>query len=464
MSEAGAGLVEETGVDAGADARRVRRYRYVVDGKEATKAFDLSEEGLIDSSRHSLFDFIDGDALDGMSMRDRLGMVNEFVEDYQRKRHYQYRRVSLDGSSPVMEVHDAYDGTRRRMVNLASNDYLNLTKHPKVVAAGMAALEKYGAGAGSVPLLAGTLDIHKRLERRAAEFKGCEDALLFTSGFGMNYGVLSTLLRKNDAAIIDMYAHASLADGCRHTNRIPFRHNDMASLEAALSRAARKYVNRIVVVDGVYSMDGDIAPLDRIVELAHAYGALVMVDEAHASGVVGRNGRGTPNHCGVEGKVDIVAGTFSKGLGSVGGFVASSREIINYLHILSRPYFFSTAPAPAVSGALLAAFDVVEQESRLRERLWENIGYFRSSLQAMGFDLGDAQTAIFPLIIGDDWKVKELCLRLHRSDIYANPVPYPAVPKRLARVRMTVTAGLERVDLDRALEAVERHSRDLGII
>jgi len=261
-----------------------------------------------------------------------------------------------------------------------------------------------------------------------------------------------------------MYVHASIIDGCKSTNTKFFRHNDMDSLEKTLARVKDKYRTKLIVVDGVYSMDGDIAPLDRIVELAKAHGAYVMVDEAHATGVIGETGRGTPQHHKIEGKVDIVAGTLSKGLGGVGGFIAASGELVELLRYYSRPYIFSTAMTPQVTGSLLAALDIIEDEPEHIKRLWENIRYFRSNLTAMGFDLGNSETAIFPITIGDDLKVREMCRRLHELDIYVNPVMYPAVPKRLSRIRMSLMSALTREQLDKALEALETVGKEYDVI
>ncbi|MEA4849698.1 MAG: aminotransferase class I/II-fold pyridoxal phosphate-dependent enzyme, partial [Clostridiaceae bacterium] len=279
-----------------------------------------------------------------------------------------------------------------------------------------------------------------------------------------NCGTLLSILQEEDIAILDMYVHASIIDGCKSTNTKFFRHNDMDSLERTLEKVKNKYRTKLIVVDGVYSMDGDIAPLDRIVELAESSGAYVMIDEAHATGVIGDTGRGTPQHYNIEGKVDIVAGTLSKALGGVGGFVASKGELVELLRYYSRSYIFSTAMTPQVAGSLLAAIDVIEEEPEHRKKLWENIRYFKSNLAALGFDLGSSETAIFPIIIGDDLKVKEMCRRLHELDIYVNPVMYPAVPKRLSRIRMSLMSAHTREHLDKALEAMETVGREYQVI
>lgn len=415
----------------------------------------------MDSRNYSLADFFKVPDTDIMG---RAKAFAEYRKDIVDRRHMQYRRVSTDGSGPVMKVLDQYTGKMKEMVYLASNDYLNLTKHPRTIQAGREALEKYGSGAGSVPLLGGTLDLHIELEKKIAEFKGCEDSIIYTSGFGSNCGTLLTMLQEEDIAILDILVHASILDGCKATNMRFFRHNDMDSLEKVLSRVKDKYRTKLIVVDGVYSMDGDIAPLDRIVELAKAYGAYVMIDEAHATGVIGETGRGTPQHHNIEGKVDIVAGTLSKALGGVGGFIAASSELVELLRFYSRPYIFSTAMAPQVAGSLLAALDIIEDEPEHKEKLWNNINYFKSNLTAMGFDLGNSETAIFPIIIGDDLKVREMCRRLHEMDIYVNPVMYPAVPKRLARIRMSLMSAHTREHLDKALEAMETVGKEFDVV
>lgn len=390
-----------------------------------------------------------------LSFQERVDDFDDWITDMYELEHLQYRRESISGSKPMIEIIDIYTDEKKRMINLASNDYLNLTKHPRVINAGISALMSYGLGSGSVPLLAGTLDIHKKLERRIAEFKSTEDAIIFPSGFVSNYGFLSTMLKENDAAIIDMYAHASLFEGCLHRNKHLFLHNNMKSLEKVLRECENNYRNKIIVVDGVYSMDGDIAPLDKIVPLARKYGAHVLIDEAHATGVIGSNGKGTLEFFGMEGEVDFVAGTFSKGLGGVGGFIATNKKVVAYLNYLCRPFMFSTAPSPSVTGGLIEAINVLEQEKSLRKKLWDNIYYFKNKLLSKGFNIGNSETAIFPIIFGHDSIVKEVCRILHQNNVYANPVLYPAVPRRLARIRFSVTSGLKRDELDKAIDVLE---------
>lgn len=409
----------------------------------------------------SLIDFLD---IDDCDISKRAKIFNDYANHTKKNKHDYYKRVSLSGSSPVMNIYDQYTGREKEMVYLASNDYLNLTRHPRTIAAGMKALKEYGTGAGSVPLLGGTFDIHVELERKIAKFKGCENAILYSSGYGANCGSLLALLQDKDIAILDRLVHASIIDGCKNTNVKFFKHNSLKSLEQILERSKKQYRTKLIVVDGVYSMDGDIAPLNKIVELAKAYSAYVMVDEAHASGVIGEMGRGTPEHFGLEGKVDIVSGTFSKAFGAVGGFVAANQELVELLYFYSRSYMFSTAPTPQVIGSLIEAIDVIETEPELRRNLWKNITYFKENLLHLGFDLGNSETAIFPIIIGDDYKTKEACRMLHERGIYVNLVLYPAVQRNASRLRMSLMSTHKKEHLDKALNALSEVGKELNII
>jgi glycine C-acetyltransferase len=313
-----------------------------------------------------------------------------FINDLKQNELYHWHRTLTSPSANRVKIKDIYTGQVREMIMMASNNYLGLTTHPRVVEAGRRAHDKYGAGAGSVPLLGGNLDLHRELELRLAEFKGCEDAIIFTSGYSSNVGCVSAFVRNGDVAINDRLNHASLLDGCKLSGGTlrSFLHNDLNSLEKVLKSCDKDFNGKLVIVDGVFSMDGDITPLPEILELAHRYGARVMIDEAHASGVIGANGRGTPEHFSVEGKTDIVAGTLSKGLAGVGGFVASTKDVINYLRYYARSYMFSTALPPAVTGSLIEAINVIETEPELRDRLWHNIRFMINNLRGMGVMTG----------------------------------------------------------------------------
>lgn len=395
---------------------------------------------------------------------DRANIAYEYLKHEYQNHNLFTRRVSLTGSAPEVEIYDVYTKEFRKMIYFASNDYLNLTKHPKTIEAGIEAIKKYGSGAGSVPILGGTTDLHIKLEEKVAKFKGCEASIAYSSGFGSNCGTLLALLKKSDLAILDMYVHASIVDGCKNTNIEYFLHNDMKHLEKILKRSYGKYNTVLVIVDGVYSMDGDIAPLDQIVEITKRYNGFVMVDEAHATGVIGKNGKGTPEYFNLEGKIDIVAGTFSKGIGAVGGFIASSKELIEMIRYYSRPYMFSTAITPQASASIIAALEIIENDNELRNSLWTNIMYLREKLVELGFNLGNSETAIFPIIIGDDEKTKAVCRYLHQNGVYANLVLFPAVPKELSRIRISVMANHTKEHLDRLIYLMKQIGKDLDII
>lgn len=391
---------------------------------------------------------------------------SKFIAELRQRGEFAYRRTLTCPNQNRVTVQDPLTGTVHELVMMASNNYLGLTNHPKVVEAGLKAMREFGVGAGSVPLLGGTQVIHRRLEERLAQFKDCEDAVVFSSGYGSNIGCLMALLRRGDTAINDRLNHASIIDGCRMSGAQvrAFRHNDMANLAQILVQCDAEPGGKLVIVDGVFSMDGDIAPLPAILELARRYGAKVMIDEAHATGVLGATGRGTPEHFGLEGQIDIVAGTLSKALGAVGGFVASTREVVEYIRFYGRSYMFSTNTAPAVAAALIAALDVIEGEPWLRQALWDNIRYTTAALRGLGFDLGRTETAIIPVLVADDAKVLRMNKRMHEEGVFLNPVAFPAVPKRKARLRLSLMATHTRDDLDRTIEALAKVGREFGVI
>ena len=310
------------------------------------------------------------------------------------------------------------------------------------------------------------MTLHRDLEHKLAVMKGCEDAIVFTSGYSSNVGCVSGLVRKDDVAVNDRLNHASIIDGCRLSGATfrAFRHNDPAGLERILADCDREYQGKLVIVDGVYSMDGDIARLPELLPLCRKYGARLMIDEAHATGVIGAHGRGTPEHWGLEGQIDIVAGTLSKALGAVGGFICSTREVVHYLRFYARSYMFSTALPPATAASLMASIDVIHDEPELRERLWDHIKFLTDGLRGLGFDLGKAETAIIPIVVGDIEKLKPMSKEVHEAGLFINPVYYPAVPKKQDRLRISLMATLERKDLEYTLEVLERVGKKYGII
>ncbi|UQZ82428.1 8-amino-7-oxononanoate synthase/2-amino-3-ketobutyrate coenzyme A ligase [Paenibacillus konkukensis] len=381
----------------------------------------------------------------------------EELENLKKEGRYRPLTVWDSGSDTWMTLNG------RRVLQMSSNNYLGLTGHPGLKEAAIAAIREYGAGSGSVRTITGTLRIHDELERELAAFKGTEAALVFQSGFTANQGVLASILGPDDVVISDELNHASIIDGIRLTksDRKIYAHKDMDQLEAILKQSGG-YKKRVIVTDGVFSMDGDIAPLPAIVELAEAYDAFVYVDDAHASGVLGTNGKGTTDHFGLNGRVHIQIGTLSKAVGVVGGYVACEQVLKNYLIHKARPFLFSTSQTPAVAASCLAAVRVLRQSGELIAKLWDNAAYFRAGVQALGFDTGASETPIIPVIIGNPAKTMRFSDLLLEEGVFAQGIVYPTVAMDKGRVRFIVTAGHTRADLDFALNALERASRKLG--
>ncbi len=355
----------------------------------------------------------------------------------------------------------------RKVINLSSNNYLGLANHPRLKEAAIAAVERWGAGAGAVRTIIGTMALHQELERRIAAFKHVEAAIVFQSGFTANAGTIPAIVTKADAIISDELNHASIIDGCRLTGlpseqRPIYKHRDMGSLEEVLRRTS-SFEKRLIITDGVFSMDGDIAPLDRIVELAEKHDAAVMVDDAHGSGVLG-GGRGTAYHFGVHQRIDVQLGTLSKAVGVMGGYIAGSARLRDWLTQRSRPFLFSTAHPPAVVAAIIAAIDLMESDSSFTERLWENARYWQSGLRALGFDTGATETPITPVMVGDEANALALQRGLFDEGVLALAVVFPTVPRGKARVRTMPNASHDTTDLDDALAAMKKVGARLGLI
>jgi len=354
----------------------------------------------------------------------------------------------------------------RELVNLASNNYLGFADHPFLKARAREYLEKWGAGAGAVRNIAGTFSIHAEFERQLAEFKHCGSALVFQSGFAANQGVLGGLLKEGDFVASDALNHASIIDGLRlaKADKATFRHKDMAHLDEVLA-GARTQGLKLVVTDGVFSMDGDIAPLDRMMAVARKHGAIVYVDDAHGSGVLGSEGRGTADHFGLRGADDLIqVATLSKAWGAVGGYVAGPKGLAELLVNRARAFIFTTAQPPAVVGAAAAAIELIQREPQFIERLWERTRYFRREIKAMGFDTLGSETPIVPILFGETQAAFAASALLMKEGVFAVGVGMPIVPRGQARIRNIVTAGHTREDLDRALEAYRKAGRALGII
>jgi 8-amino-7-oxononanoate synthase len=353
----------------------------------------------------------------------------------------------------------------REMIMLGSNNYLGLTNDPEVKEAAAIALALYGTGCAGSRLLNGTLDIHVQLEEKLAEFMGREAALTFATGFQVNLGVLSCLIGRGDVAFLDSLDHACILDGCRlgFGRHYKFRHNDMAHLEKKL-QATPGDRGKLIVVDGVFSMEGDLAPLPELVELKKRYGTRLMVDDAHGLGVFGEHGRGTPEHFDLEDQVDLVMGTFSKSLATVGGFVVGDHVVIDHVKHHARSEIFSAAPPPASMAAALKAIEIVEREPERRKRLWETTRFMKHELTAMGYDIGDSGSPVIPLVIGDELRTFGMTKRLHDEGIFVNPVVSPAVPPGRAMIRTSYMATHAREHLERALEAFRKVGRDMWLI
>lgn len=372
-----------------------------------------------------------------------------------------FRPLRVLGSPQDTEA--VVDG--KRVLNLSSNNYLGLTTHPRLERAMIKATEEWGAGSGAVRTIAGTMTIHEELERRLAEFKHTEASLVFQSGFTANLGVLQSLMKEGDVIISDELNHASIIDGIRlsKAERSIFKHRDMDDLERHLEKHRDKRV-KLVVTDGVFSMDGDIATLPAIVERAERFQALVMVDDAHASGVLGKNGRGSVNHFGLDGRVDLQMGTLSKAIGVLGGYVAGAQAVRDFLIHRARPFLFSTSHPPGVAAACIAAIDVLLAEPERIDQLWKNTKRFKDGLKRLGFDTGASETPITPVIVGKGAVAMQLSDRLFSLGVFAQGIGYPTVPEGRARIRTIVTSAHTEAQLDRALEAFEKGGRELGVI
>ena len=394
-----------------------------------------------------------------------LSYLHNQLEDLKAKGTYFHLRVLEDEQAAVC----TFDG--KKVINLASNNYLGLTTHPKLREAALEATKKYGVGSGAVRTIAGTMSLHMELEEKIARFKNVEACVVFQSGFTANAGTVSALLGKEDFIISDELNHASIIDGARLSRAkiLVFRHKDVAHAEEQLASVKDQPGRKLVITDGVFSMDGDIGPLPGLCEAAEKYGAIMMVDDAHASGVLGRNGRGTIDHFNVHGRVDVQVGTLSKAIGALGGYVCGSRDLIEFLYHRGRPFLFSTSHPPSVAATCIAAFEVLEQEPERIDRLWENTRFFKKELGSLGFNIGGkntpaSETPITPIIVGEGRLAMEFSRELFKDGVMATGIAFPTVPEGKARIRTIMTATHTREELDRALDVLKRVGKRLGII
>jgi glycine C-acetyltransferase len=395
-----------------------------------------------------------------MTTANPLHYLSEQIEAWQQAGTFQHLRVLETACEPVSR----FDG--HEVINLASNNYLGLADHPKLVEAAVDATKKYGAGSGAVRTISGTMSIHMELERRIAQFKNTESCVVFQSGFAANAGTVSAILTPDDHIISDALNHASIIDGCKLSKAkihvFPHKDTDRAAkiLDDLSSAGGRK----LLITDGVFSMDGDIGPLPALVEAAERHGAIMMIDDAHSSGVLGRNGRGTVDHFGLHGRVDIQVGTLSKAIGVLGGYVCGSKDLIEFLYRRARPFLFSTSHPPGVAAACLAAFQILEDEPERIQKLWDNTRYFKAAVSGAGFDTGDSETPITPIMVGEAKTAHAFSAALFDNGLLATGIGFPTVPEGKARIRTIVTATHTREMLDRAAEILTRVAKSMGIL
>ncbi len=390
-----------------------------------------------------------------MSKTNPLGFLADQLDSWREAGTFQRLRKLQSACAPVSR----FDG--REVINLASNNYLGLTTHPKLIEAAIEATRKYGAGSGAVRTISGTMELHLELERKIAAFKNVEACVVFQSGFAANAGTVSAILTPEDHIISDALNHASIIDGCRLSRAKihVFPHRDVETAEAKLAALEGVPGHKLLITDGVFSMDGDIGPLPALVELAEKYGAIMMVDDAHSSGVLGRAGRGTVDHFGLDGRVQIQVGTLSKAIGVLGGYVCGSRDLIDFLYHRARPFLFSTSHPPSVAASCIAAFDILEQEPERMRDLWKNTEYFRASLKAAGFDTGASETPIIPIMVGQAKTAFAFSRALFEEGLLATGIGFPTVAEGKARIRTIVTATHTAEQLDQATEILERVAR-----
>ena len=394
-----------------------------------------------------------------MSIHD-LDFITEKLNELKEQGLYRKLTVLSSASGPRCIING------KKVINLSSNNYLGFANHPRLKAAATKAIEEWGVGAGAVRTIIGNMSIHEELEAKLAKFKHVEAVLTFQSGFTANAGCIPAVTDKGDVIITDELNHASIIDGCRLSKAdvVRFKHSDMADLERVILEVKDKYKTKMIITDGVFSMDGDIAKLPEIVELAEKHGCITYVDDAHSSGVLGSNGQGSAHHFNLSDRVDIQIGTLSKAIGVVGGYVAGRRNLIEWLNHRGRPFLFSTALPPAVVMACMEAIDILSESTELTDKLWDNAKYLKAGLDKLGFDTGNSETPITPVIAGEAKTAIELSKRLYEEGVFAQSIVFPTVAKDKARVRTIVTAAHTKADLDEALAAFAKVGKELGLI
>jgi glycine C-acetyltransferase len=408
---------------------------------------------------------ISGAIMPTTTSRPQLSYLTDQINELKSKGTHFNLRVLEDEQAPEC----TFDG--KHVINIASNNYLGLTTHPKLREAALEATRKYGVGSGAVRTVAGTMKIHMELEQKIARFKNVEACVVFQSGFTANAGTVSAILGKDDFIISDELNHASIIDGARLSRaKIKvFHHKDTAHAEELLKEVQNEPGHKLLITDGVFSMDGDIGPLPALCDLAEKYGAIMMVDDAHASGVLGRNGRGTIDHFNVHGRVDVQVGTLSKAIGALGGYVCGSKDLIDFLYHRARPFLFSTSHPPSVAATCIAAFEVLEEEPELMDKLWGNTRFFKKELGLLGFNIGGkntpaSETPITPIIVGEGKLAMDFSRELFKEGVFVTGIAFPTVPEGKARLRTIMSATHTQDQLSRALEVLKKVGKRMGII
>jgi len=425
-----------------------------------SRLLELINKNWVNSDEYNLGDFFN---IPSDDLFFKTESAYSYVLDMIDKGYDRYRTRIMSSPKNRVIALDKKTNEEKELILMGSSDYLGLINHPKVKDAIKIATEKYGMGSSSAPLLAGTSNLHYELEEKLSKFLNFEEVIIFPTGYMANLGCISALVDKDDLTIFDSAIHASVLDGCKLSDgsfRI-FKHSDIRNLSMLLKKYQNKFKGKLIVVEGVYSMDGDLVPLPDILGVAKEFGARIMVDDAHGIGVMGKNGQGTVNHFGLDDQVDILMGSLSKSIGCLGGFVASSKEVINYLRYFSKPYFYAVNLPPAIAASASAAIDIIETEPELIKRLWKNTNYFKDKLTASGIEFNHTETPIFSVTVGEEKRLKKVSKHIHENGVYVDTIPYPAVPKDKTRIRMRVTAMHNKSDLDEAVivihDALEKY-------
>jgi glycine C-acetyltransferase len=423
------------------------------------EAVHKKDEGKTAFAEYDYSNFYYGAGDDPLNL---LGPFNEWYREALPNGYYLYSEPLHSAPSTRVQVRDRKTGEIRDLINMASYNYLGISYRDEVKKAAIEAIQKYGLGASGSPILSGTFELHKELESELASFKDKEACILFPTGYSANVGFISAIMRSGDTILLDQYSHASIVDGAilAKSNTVFFRHNNPLDLERKLGRAKGK---KLVVVEGVYSMDGDVCVLPDIVEVAKRHGARILIDEAHSTFLFGPNGRGVAEHFGLDGEIDFHLGTFSKSLGGQGGFVCGSRDLIDYVNAFGRSRFFSCNLAPTLAAGLLAGLRIVEAEPQLRAKLWSNVAFLRRRFAEDGIDIGKSNSQVMPVMVNNDAKVFAVAEKIQSRGLFLNPVTYPAVPKHKSRLRISVSAAHSEGELEGAVQAIAGVLREEGI-